>query len=397
MEHPLLSTGSMRHVRALISVLLVATALAVPSLAYATPAMTLAFGSHGANANLVMQPVGAAECGTPIPVVLSPVMTSATGRYIDVWSASSSNANCQTPMIRTSTTNPACTFVQSYPYTPTMSTYTLMVSANDLFGGTCGTNTRSFYFFDTASTHDASTPFATYWTLDIAVSATAPPAPMITNTALAGDAVVAINWNASSYTSLGVAGQVYVYAGPSTACGTSVVDAGSNMDAASVADANVDTGGIDSGPADTGPPDTGPVDAGTTPGTDGGTSASLVGGGPAPSMTLWTIASSSNPINLDTARLGWSNAHYGETVAIAIAVVDSAHNVSPLSNVVCASHIVVTGFWDAYCAAHGMSDAACASYYRGCSVGTPSRRNDPLGLGLGLVIAGLFVLRRRRR
>lgn len=346
MEHPLLNTRAMRR-----SVLLIAAAVlacALPSTAFALSPTVGAFGtgSHAAgNTNLVTLPIGTAECATDIPLAFAGLTASTTMRYLDVWWASSAAAGCQTSTTRANMTSPVCHYVTSIPYTTGPNT-TVHVSAETLFGG-CTSDQRTFYFFDTATMEENSMTFTAYWTLDVAIDATAPVAPVITSTP-AGDTQLQIAWNASSFTDLGMSGRVYVYA-DSTGC----------------------TG-------------------------DGGTS-SLVPGATAPSTTLASLAAS-NPATLQASLLGWSTGTYGQSAAIAIAVVDTAGNVSPLSNVVCASHVQVSGFFDQYCAAHGMTDTtACANNYRGCSVGLPSRRIDLAACALGLLVAGVFVARRRAR
>jgi MYXO-CTERM domain-containing protein len=138
-----------------------------------------------------------------------------------------------------------------------------------------------------------------------------------------------------------------------------------------------------------------------TSGSDGGGgdagTGTLTPGGTAPATPL-THGAAASPFSLNTSSLGWSAGSYGQSSLIGIAVVDTAGNVSPLSNVVCVTHVQVSGFWDSYCAAHGMTDTtACANNYRGCSVALPSRREDPVAIGLGALAVGLFLVRRRRR
>lgn len=362
-EHPLLTSRFMRLPALAAALLATALVPAAEASAQSAPMFT-AFGSHGANANLQTQPIGATECPMDISFTFSPVMSTATNRYIDVWSASSTSGACQTHTNRQSTsgsTTPICTYINSFQYTPVTTSATVQISAEDLFGN-CTTNaTRTFYFFDTGSSHENTLDFSPYWVITIQLSANPPAAPQITTTP-AGDSVIEIPWNASSYTTgLGTMGRVYVFA-DRTGCGSTATDGGG-------------------------------ADAGS------GTTTALVSGGAAPSTSM-AIASGSatSPISVDTSTLGWSSASYGETAAIAIAVADSASNVSPLSNVVCVTHVHVSGFWEQYCASHGMTDtAACADRYRGCSVATPSRRRELAPWVVGLAVLGLWIVRRRSR
>ncbi|MFO0681464.1 MAG: hypothetical protein U0234_05420 [Sandaracinus sp.] len=343
---------------------LLATALVPATQASAQSApMFAAFGSHGANSNLVTQPIGATDCPGNISFTFSPV-NGGTNRYIEIWSASSTSGNCQTHTNRQATsgsTQPVCTHVAGITYTPVGTTATVDISPQTLFGS-CSTNsTRTFYFFDSASSPENTQDFSPYWVITIQLSANPPTAPQITSTP-AGDEVIEIPWNASSYTSsLGTMGHVYVFA-DRTGCGST-------------------------------PSDGGGADAGT------GTTTTLVSGGAAPSTsTAIASPSATSPISVNTSTLGWTSANYGESAAIAIAVADSAGNISPLSNVVCVQHVHVTGFWEQYCASRGMTDTtACADHYRGCAVATPSRRRELTPWLVGLAMLGVWLARRRSR
>jgi MYXO-CTERM domain-containing protein len=297
-----------------------------------------------------------------IHFTFSPVMSTATMRYIDVWSATATTGNCQQHASRQTTTGtPVCTHVTGTQYTPVSNSATVPFSASTLFGG-CGTNaTRTFYFFDAVSNGENTMDYSTYWVITITLTATPPMSPTITVSSLAGDQVVQIPWNSASYASatLGTMGQVHVYADP-TGCGSS------------------STG------------DGGGGDAGTT-------TSTLLAGGPVPGSPI-ASSSATSPISFDTSALHWSSSHYGETAAIAIAVSDSGSNYSMLSNVVCLEHVHIDGFWDQYCAEHGMTDTtACAHNYSGCSIGVAPRRADLGAWIAGLAVVGLLVARRRRR
>ncbi len=336
-EHRLLTATSMRLI-ALTSFTLLAT-LSGPSSAFAQMTPTFAaFGTHGANSDLVVQPLGASDCATPITFTMSPTVNSATTRYIDVWSASSISANCQIASTRASTTADECTHVGGIAYLPTNMTATVSITPAELFG-TCETATRSFFFFDTTASDDVSTTLTTYWVITAELDTISPLTPVITSTPV-GDASLQITWNASDFTSLGPEAQVDVYA------------------AAGCSGASADGSGVDAGL--------------------GGT---LVAGGTAPSTHLLR-ASAVSPITLDTALLGWSTSHYGETVAMAIAAVDSSGNISPLSNVVCAEHV----------APPAPPPSGCS-----CSVGRPRRRSELGAAGLALGALAALIGRRVRR
>jgi len=215
-----------------------------------------------------------------------------------------------------------------------------------MFGGCTTSATRTFFFFDTTTNPDNSSTFTQYWVLTAQLNASPPTAPVITP-GLAGDEAIQISWNSSAFTTLGTMGQVYVYAAAGCAG-------------------------------------------------DGGVAPLTAGVAPPASHIHMTSASS--PISLDTSLLHWSPGTYGEQASIGIAVIDSAGNLSNLSNVECATHVHVSGFWDQYCAEHGMTDtAACAGSYRGCSVALPGRREDLGAWIIGFVVLGLFAARRRRR
>lgn len=349
-EHPLLTSRFMHRSRALFALALLGGLVVFPATAFALAPTVGGFGTgtHTAgNTDLVQYPIGAPECSIEIPLTFSGLTNTTTTRYIDVWSATSASAGCQTGSVRVSTTSPVCKYVTSIPYT-SGPTHTAMVTASTLFGGCSGTDQRTFFFFDTTSTQETSMNYTTYWTLTAAIDAVAPSAPVVEG-APAGDTVLQVSWNQSSFTDLGIAGHVNVYVDP-TGC------------------------------ASTG---------------DGGASSSTLVAGQVPPATAYSSPSASSPISVSTSGLGWGSGTYGQTAAIAIAAVDTAGNVSVLSNVVCATHVQVSGFFNAYCAEHHLSEAECAAYYRGCSVALPGRRTDWSALAIGMLVLGAFVLRRR--
>lgn len=351
----------MRRTSLPVVVVLAALAgLAVPSVASAN--LTATVGSFGdyhtvttTTPNLVTQPIGAVDCDTPIPITFSGLTSTSvvTTRYIQVWTAAVASANCGTPTARMGVT-PACTMVTVDPsvtmYQTGVTSFPMMITARQLFGS-CDSGQKSFFFFDVASTAaDVSTTFASgsYYELDIAIDATAPEPRVLTGDA-AGDATVSVSYTGAN--DLGLAPKITAY---------------------------FDPGGCSGG--------------------DGGASSSLIPG-TAPTGTGIEVTSNTSPAVISTASFGWgSDSSYSASGALAITVTDSAGNVSTLSNVVCVQHVPVMGFWDAYCASHGMTAEQCTHNYSGCSVSTPSRRIDLGALaGLALVFGAIAFRGARRR
>jgi len=276
-----------------------------------------------------------------------------TTRYIQVWTAAVASANCGTATARMGVT-PACTIVNIDPsvtmYQSGVTSFPMMVTPRQLFG-TCESGQKSFFFFDVASTSpDVSTTFAAtqYWEVDIAIDGTA-PAPRVLTGDAAGDATVAVSYTGPN--DLGLAPKVTAY-----------------------------------------------FDAGGCTGGDGGAgSSSLVAGQAAPVSGGIMVTSNTSPANVSTASFGWgSDTSYTASGALALTVTDSAGNVSTLSNVVCVTHVRVTGFWEQYCAEHGLTVDQCTHNYSGCSVGLPGRRTDLGALGVLSIVVGLWFRRRAR-
>jgi MYXO-CTERM domain-containing protein len=127
----------------------------------------------------------------------------------------------------------------------------------------------------------------------------------------------------------------------------------------------------------------------------GGTpsSTTLIAGQPAPtSGGFVTEGGSSVTINGEAAGIalpGWA--------AVAVTTIDRARNESVLSNVVCVQRVAVRGFWDDYCAEHGLAPEDCRENYS-CAVSAPG--SDRRAAGGALALLGLtaiaLVLRRRR-
>jgi hypothetical protein len=332
-----------------------------PSVASANLTATVgAFGTQHtqttAMPNLVSQPVGAVDCNTEIPITFTGLTagTTLTTRYIQVWSAAAASANCGTPTSRTSAGTPACTIVNlpadSTSYMTGQMSFEMRVTPLQLFGS-CASGQRSFFFFDVSGTApDVSTMFGAgaYYELDIAIDATAPPQPVLAGPA-AGDGTVTIDWTASD---TGLAPSVSVFFDPN-GCG----------------------------------------------GDGGAMSSTLIAGSPQPSSgRIYGPTAGANTATIPITNFtGWTSTTYGQTGAIAITVTDTAGNVSVLSNVVCVSHVVVTGFWEQYCAEHGMTVAQCTANYHGCSVALPGRRTDLGAIAALAAVLGLLFARRTRR
>ena len=336
----------------------------LPSHAAATVAVTVgSFGMFHTTAtmspNFVTQPVGAVDCDTPIPFTFTGIPVTSTTiptmRYLQVWTAAANSASCQTHTSRTSTGTPPCTLVSTgvdLSYMTGGTSYTFSIKPRQLFGG-CGTGQASFWFFDTTSTTaDLSTDFATggYYEIDIALDASPPPMPALGGD-VAGDNTITINWTA---TDVGIAGGVNAYFDPNGCSG----EAGS------------------------------------------GSSVLIAGQQPSASaqrVFTQTMATTTTA-SIAATNFGWSSSLHGQTGALAITVTDSAGNVSVLSNVVCVQHVLVTGFWEQYCAEHGMPDIAqCTANYHSCAVGTPSPHTDFSAVLFGVGVLGVLGARRSRR
>jgi len=398
-EHPLLNAPPMRPTtRPALFALALLAALASPGTVHANITPPATVGSFGTgnhmsvNPDLVMYPIGADECmNDPIPITFSGLNSGTIMHYIDVWSATSPSVPCATGGAagRGNTTTAVCTHVSlptsvnGYIGGPT---FTMNVTANDLFGGCTMSNTLTFFFFDVTSVGDNSTTFApnTYATLTITLNTTPPGAPTITSTP-AGDSVLQIEWSIANMSSLGVAGRVRLYK-VGTGCAGGGTDGGGGIDSGMDAAVPVDMGDIDMFVAD---------DAVSV----GNDAAVFLGDA---GMSLADYPASS-PVTVPTSVLGWTSGVYGDSALIAIAVVDSSGNVSQPSNTVCAEHVPVTGFWYDYCRSHnlllpdGGVSPACAQYYSGCSCAVPRRRGDASATVVLAGVAAVFVLRRRRR
>lgn len=364
MEQPLLRGSRMNRSLAALSslgVLLAGLSALAPARAGAQPtAAYQPFGDRTGTIAFTTQPLGLHECSTPIPIRFTMLTTSPTTRYLDMWSATSGTAGCETGTTRSSSTSTACEAIAltGNAFTNAIQ-HDLTVTGEQLFGSTACTGlttTKTFYVFDTVSSPDTSTTFTTWATLTISIDSQAPSAPTITN-APAGDTTVSVTW--SNPSDIGTQGGVAVYFDPS-GCGSTSTDGG---------------------------------------GSDAGVGGSLVAGGTPPASLLvyeqrsQSITTATIPI----ASLGWAAGTYGQRGSIAVSVLDNAFNPSVLSNVVCAEHVNVTGFWNQYCAERGLPLAECSSQYGGCSVGLPTRRPDLLMIvALGSVLGALFARRRTR-
>jgi hypothetical protein len=124
-----------------------------------------------------------------------------------------------------------------------------------------------------------------------------------------------------------------------------------------------------------------------------GTSTTLVEGMAVPATLEPTATvSGSSPTSrvLDGQTLGLA---IGESALVAVTVLDTARNESVFSNVACIERVTVAGFWDAYCAEHGLTLEECRQRYSGCAA-LPGRR--PLGWIWLVGIAALLLVVGRR-
>ena len=321
------------------------------------------FGARTGTISFMTQPLGLAECSTAIPIRFTNLTSSPTARYLDMWSAATATAMCESGMTRSSATSLSCTSVPLTGNTfQNAILLSLSVTGTQLFGATACTGvttTRSFYVFDTVSSPDASTTFtaAQFTTLTFSIDSQAPSPPVL-GAGPAGDTSVTVTWTNPS--DIGTQGGVMVYFDPAGCSGT--------------------------------PSDTGGVDAGASSG------ALVAGGVPPASLLVFEQRSQSiTSAAVPAATLGWSAASYGQRGAFAVSVLDNAFNPSRLSNVVCAEHVSVTGFWNRYCTEHGLTVAECSARYRGCSVALPSRRPDLVMIAALTLLLGAVLVRRRVR
>ncbi len=367
----MLTTASMlRRARRPAALFAIAVALcAVPSSALAAlMASVLAFGTHATPVNFMTQPLGLNDCGNAVHIQFTGITSmGTTAQVIDVWRAAAATTMCPTgALARTGTAQVCFPINVSAGNTVTnLTQFNLGVTPSELFGPVPGnlaavdpcttpvTTTQYFFFAQTGNAGDTSTmwPAGTYLVMPIAVDTQRPTAPVLNGPA-AGDTSVALSWTTGE---TGTIGSERVYFDP----------------------------------------------AGCSGGGDGGTGSSsvLMAGAPPPTSALvHTVPSLGTSGSVPTSALtGWASGTYGQSGAIAITVLDSAGNESMLSNVICVQHVRVTGFWEQYCAEHGMTTAQCTSNYHGCSVGVPSRRLDLGALGLLGAALGLLVARGTRR
>ena len=328
--------------------------------AYAGAQMTYTYSTYGdrgtptsgATNYLVNWPISQSECEANLPITLQ--ITGApfvTGTRL-VWSlwqggTGTSGANCQTATNRraVSGTAPVCTLStwDGGEITTTMPTIT--IRPQELFPSGCSTASQGTYIFyalavsartDTTSDVD----IASYFTFSVGLDFVPPDAPMVSDAA--GDRQIGLTWtNSTSETLTGA--NVYV-------------------------DTSVDCAG---------------------------TSTTLVAGSAVPaSLTPIATVTGSAPTGstLDGQALGLA---VGGSALVAVTVLDTARNESVFSNVACVERVTVAGFWDAYCAEHGLSASECQQRYSGCTA-LPGRRH--MGwIGLVGVSALLMVLSRRSR
>ena len=331
-------------------VLAIVLVLAIPVAANAQFVTTGSFGHHGPSDladDLVLMPIGRAECDDVIPFDFTALTIGSTERTVDVW-RSSGTATCAAAASRLPPTS-TCTPVPLEPgvnvRAPASSTFTMGVSARELFGS-CTSGTATFWLFDATSAPDETTTFVNAPFVHIALDVDAPSAPTIPSS-LYGDAEIELTW--SNPPDLGEGAATFVYFDP----------AGCSPDDAGVAHAS---------------------------------SNLLVAGAATPHGLLLNeafLSSGHTTLRLSAGLFGWSAARYGEQGALAITVLDSAYNESVLSNVVCVAHLPTTTV-----EAGTMPDAAAGDgryLIRACSIGG---RPQPLAL---LPILGALVLARHRR
>lgn len=347
--------------RLLLSALI--TCLAGPSLAQAQMTATyLEYGDRGApgtnsSTYFINWPVSLAECraNTAIQVQLqnAPLIAGTTYTFA-LWRASSGGVSptaCNLADNRDDTT-PPCTRVTTFAQ-PTLTSATQVISIPpQVFFGTDCSDTSDLVVFLMAMTSvtDISTdvPATHFVSLRTMLDPTAPDRPDVVDSA--GDETVTVSW-----TNPGDTGTLYaanIYVDRSGSCGSG----------------------------------------------DGGTGSSvLVENAAAPTSITPVTVPGGSPTS---GSVDLSFLEYGQSVPVAVTLVDLARNESVLSNVACLTRVQVEGFWDAYCREHGYPDtvdgrAACRAAYDGCSA-SPGRGSAS---GLALLVSALvmFVVRRAVR
>jgi MYXO-CTERM domain-containing protein len=296
-----------------------------------------AFGGHLTGDDLALTPIGIAECDLRIPIAVSGLTMSSTQRYLDLWRADAPSASCELGTMRASSTT--CESLglaaSDVGFTGTAA-QTLMVTPRQLFGQCDTSATETLYLFDAASTGDVSTSYTTadFCTLALALDVSPPAAPTLSPAGPAGDAVM-LTW--SNPPDLGPRAGMAAYV-DRTGCGGGSLVAGA----------------------------AGPLD-----------------------HRVFTLRPGA-PITrtqIPTSAFGWSSTTFGEQVAIAITVGDSAGNDSVLSNVICVTHAAVA------------SDAGMSAPPSGGGCACRAGRVGQSGTGWPalLAMAALAASRSRRR
>ena len=327
-----------------------------PSLSEAQMTATyLAYGARGApgtssNTYFVNWPVSLAECSANAPVEVqlqnAPLMVG-TALTFALWRSSgggTSPTQCQMGANR-SGANPPCTRVETFAQ-PMLTAVNQLISIPPqvFFDADCSRSGDLVFFLMAMSSPTdiaSDVPASNFVTLRIALDREAPGAPTVSDGA--GDASTTVSWTNPSDTGTLYGARLYV-----------------------------DTGG-------------------TCGSGDGGAADStLRPGGPPPSTATVTVTGgspTSASVNLSTLGLD-----YGESVPVAVTLVDLARNESVLSNVACLTRVQVEGFWSAYCRENGLSGEECRARYGGCSASPRARSR---GLLAALVFVALGVLGRR--
>ena len=335
------------------------TTLAAPAAAQTTMSVqveTLAFNGRQSGTTLAgegAEPIGAAECGgmaaEGVRLRLSNFTLPGSGsRVVDIWRGAT-GAACQTPTNRmaTTTTDPACRHVDGI--TITTSPADIEIAAATLFGDACEGSTEQtfrFWFLLSDSEQNRTDTMLPFGALDATVDLAPPAAPTDVVTT-PGDANIQVSWTNPSGATLLRGAAVYV-----------------------------DTAGC----------------------ADGTPSSSVLMAGVAPpprgARRIEREGQAITSAQLSGAELGLE---LGEFAAVAVVLIDRAHNESVLSEVACVQRVQVSGFWDAYCAERGMDVATCSDSF-GCAVTSPgARTGGAAALWIAVFAAVGVVMRRARR
>lgn len=347
------------------------------------------------------RPIGTLDCASPSAVILelqaNNVPTSA--RYLDFW-IGPSDANCADSTARVGDT--AVCYDIGFDETlssTSMRDFDLPLSAFTAVSAlrACMPNVVAnlkLWALASETTTTTGTPIGSA-SIPVTIDTQAPPAPGNLEGG-DGESSLPLSWDAAGDEQTVFEYCIYVDTGTATTIGgdagdfdAGLDDGGTTDDGGTIDDAGTDAGGgFDAGPTGT--------DGGAS-GDGGGTTPTECGSGMLVSGTIPTdrglepvrcVSEDVTSQSLDPDSIGLA---IGESAAVAVAAVDRAGNVGPLSNVVCVERVSTVGFCDRL---GGCEDTGCSCVAAGASrsAGTPYGALASLAL-----LVAVVSIRRRRR